>query len=106
MRDAWTKLNVSPAKIMLVENVLVKNLRYFLQQEQVLSKLYSYIHKEPPPADASSTSETLKYLQACHQLFETGFLSHKKIISLDSPVLQSIDKGYKYLTSWLSTLLM
>lgn len=85
--------------------MFVKNLKYFLQQEQVLSELYSYIHKEPPPADASSTSETLEYLQACHQLFETGFLSHEKITSLGSPVLQSIDKGYKYFTSWLSTLL-
>jgi len=77
----------------------------YFQQEQVLSELYQHTHLEPPPADKASTSETLEYLQACNRLFEAGFLSHDKITSLDSPVLQSIDKGYEYFTSWLSTLL-
>ena len=71
----------------------------------MLSELYWYIHQELSPPDASSTSETLECLQACHQLFEAGFLSHERIMSLNSPVLQRIEKGYEYFTSWLSTLL-
>jgi len=76
-----------------------------VQQEQVLSELYWYVHQDPPAVDASTTSETLEYLQACHKLFETGFLSHEKVTSLESPVLKNIDKGYEYFKSWLSTLL-
>lgn len=64
-----------------------------------------YIHQNPPPADAATTEKTLQYLQACHKLFEYGFHAHDKIVSLDSPVLKSIDGGYQYFTSWLSTLL-
>ena len=64
------------------------------QQEQILSELYSYVHQEQPPVDAAATKETLQYLEACNKLFENGFLSHEKIVSVDS-----------YFTSWLSTLL-
>lgn len=91
LRDSWTKLNVSPAKIM--------------QQEQVLTELYSHIHQDPPPADVDATVETHKFLEACSLLFEKGFLSHEKVSSMDSTVLQSISSGYQYFTSWLSTLL-
>jgi len=71
----------------------------------VLGELYWYVHQEPPPADANTTEETLKYLKACHKLFESGFLAHDKIVSLDSPILKNIDEGYQYFTSWLSTLM-
>ncbi|XP_065914376.1 uncharacterized protein [Dysidea avara] len=91
VRDSWTKLNVSPAKIM--------------QQEQVLGELFWYTNQDPLPADSDTTNETWEYLQACHKLFESGFLSHDKVDNMDSPVLQNIDDGYKYFTSWLSTLL-
>ena len=41
LRDAWTKLN---AKIMQVCVTLQLHVDYALQQEQVLTELYSYIH--------------------------------------------------------------
>jgi len=97
VRDAWTKLNVSPAIILYLE------LHNDLQQEQVLGGLYWNVHQDP--ADADVTEETWQYLQAYHKLFEIGFLSHDKVTSIDSPILQSIEDGYKYFTSWLSTLL-
>ena len=68
-------------------------------------KLYSYTHQNPLPSDAESTTETLKYLEACSQLFEKGFLCHEKICNMDSSVLQNISTGYKYFSEWLSTLL-
>ena len=37
-------------------------------------------------------------------LFENGFLSHSKIVSMQSPVLQSIQEGYSYFTVWHSNL--
>lgn len=49
--------------------------------------------------------ETLQYLQACHNLFEEGFLSHERITDMESTLLKNIDEGYEYFTSWLSTLL-
>jgi len=103
VRDAWTKLNVSPAKIMQVHTKHFTHILYF--QEQVLGDLYWYIHQDPPPTDAAMTQETLDYLQACSRIFESGFLSHQKITAEDSPVLKSINEGYQYFTSWLSTLL-
>ena len=71
----------------------------------MLGELYWYVHQEPPPADANTTEETLKYLKACHHLFECGFLAHDKVASLDSPVFNYIDQGFQYFTTWLTTLL-
>ena len=71
----------------------------------MLTELYAYVHQDPPPADAETTRETMKYLEACNNLFEKGFLCHEKITSLDSTVLQNISNGYNYFTTWLSTLL-
>jgi len=45
------------------------------------------------------------YLQACHNLFEVGFLSHEKVTNLESVVVTNIDKGYEYFSSWITTLL-
>ena len=81
------------------------DLTFVLQQEQILGELYWYIHQNPPPPDASNVSETLKYLEACSQLFEKGFLSHSKITSMESEVLKNIDKGYDYFSEWLSSIL-
>jgi len=106
LRDSWTKLNVSPAKIMQVHNSFYKFvISIYLQQEQVLTELYSYIHQDPPPADVNTVVETHNFLEACNLLFEKGFLSHEKVTSVECNVLQNISKGYQYYTSWLSTLL-
>ena len=53
-------------------------------------ELYSYTHQNPLPSDAESTTETLKYLEACNQLFEKGSLCYEKICDMDSSVLQNI----------------
>jgi len=108
IRDAWTKLNVSPAKIMQVCIHPILNCVLIFcsqQQEQVLTELYSYIHQNPSPTDAATTIETHRYLEACNQIFEKGFLCHDKICGLDSTVLHNISNGYKYFSTWLSLLL-
>jgi len=102
--DSWTILNVSPAKIMQV-NFAVRNFNYILKLLQQKQVLFWYSNQDPPLVDSSAANETWEYLQACHNLFEIGFLSHDKVVNMDSPVLKNINDGYKYFTSWLSTLL-
>ena len=65
-----------------------------------MGKLHWYVHQDPPPLDAATTSETLLYLEACNLLFEQGLLSHDRIRSMDSDVL---NKGYSYFTAWLDS---
>lgn len=57
-RDAWTRLNVKPAKIM--------------QQEEVLAELHE--HSQSDSVNCTSTKATFEYLSACNLLFENGFL--------------------------------
>jgi hypothetical protein len=90
IRDSWTKLNVTPAKIM--------------QQEHVLSELYNYIITNHDAEDVASVTNTLKYLESCHKIFERGFLSHCKVTSMDCEVLKSIDDAYKFFTDWINQL--
>ena len=47
----------------------------------------------------------LTYFQACHNLFELGFLSHDKVMNMESTVLAKIDKDYEFFSSWITTLL-
>lgn len=60
LRDAWTELNVVPAKVM--------------QQEQVLTELVHYTSQSPTPIDAQSVGKTRQYLEGCNLLFERGLL--------------------------------
>lgn len=71
----------------------------------MLSELYSYVNQNPAPADAKMVTVTLKYLEACHKLFENGFLSHDRIFNLDSDVLKSIDQGYNFFSTWFVELM-
>ena len=57
-----------------------------------------------PPVDAAEVMATHTYLRACHKLFEQGFLSHEKIESMDSHVLQNIQEGFSYFKSWCGEL--
>lgn len=75
------------------------------QQEQVLSELYWYTHQAVLPEDNASVLEALKYLEACHKLFEKGFLSHERITSADCEVLKNINEGYTYFKDWISSIL-
>ena len=69
-----------------------------MQQEQVLSELKTYSQSVP---EAKSTATTLEYLQACNNLFERGFLSHKPVGAMDCEVLANIAKGVLFFQRWL-----
>jgi len=85
----------------LLNNRCKIKVRYlFIQQEEVLTELYSYTHQEPPPPNVATTIEAHKYLEACSLMFEKGFLCHDKICSMNSTVLQNIFQGYKYFTDF------
>ena len=75
-----------------------------VQQEHVLTELYSYVDQNPPPSDAPSVKCTLKYLTACNQLFEQRFLSHKRVSSMEPEVLVNIEKGFHFFSEWLQSL--
>ncbi|XP_019856162.1 PREDICTED: uncharacterized protein LOC109584761 [Amphimedon queenslandica] len=87
IRDAWTKLNVTPAKIM--------------QQENVLTELFSYLHDNPNQSLSDGTKAVLSYLESCSKIFENGFLSHSKITDINCDTMKSINEGYKFFTRWL-----
>jgi len=86
-----------------VDNVIT--LFRALQQEQVLTELYSYIHQDPSPPDVATTIEAHRYLEACNLIFERGFLCHEKVTGMDSSVLKNISNGFDYFSSWISNLL-
>lgn len=76
-----------------------------MQQEQVLSELYAHIHQTPPPSDKVHVEATLKYLEACNRLFERGFLSHDRIMSMDSEIIQNITQGFKFFSAWIDEII-
>ena len=72
------------------------------QQEHVLAELQEYASQEPAPRDAPVVMETVRYLQACHQMFERGILGKKVFVkSMESPILKNMDSGYHYFSHWL-----
>ncbi|XP_044170712.1 uncharacterized protein LOC122954816 [Acropora millepora] len=83
-RDCWTRLNVKPAKIM--------------QQNAVIAELSEYTHNNP--ADAENVKKAIEYLEACRQLFERGILSHEKVTTDQSIVLQNMSDGYAFFVGW------
>ena len=74
-----------------------------LQQSYVLAELKKYLDSNP--ADAAATLLTVQFLEALNEMFEEGFLSHKQIDSLSSPVLLKMSSGYQFFTAWLNSLL-
>ena len=112
IRDSWTKLNVSPAKIMQVRFgiaiLFISDYSIYchlsIQQEQVLGELFNYISQNP--VDAVETKATLQYLESCHKLlFEKGFLSHDRIFGTDAAILKSINEGYLFFAKWHQSLI-
>jgi len=60
--DAWTELNIHPAKIMQVSYNFIHhfiNNFVFFKQEQVPGELHWYTHQDPLPDDVSTAKETL-----------------------------------------------
>jgi len=58
----------------------------------------------PPPEDADNVRLTLRYLEACKDLFEDGFLSHQKISSMKSEAIVSILNGFSFFEKWYQEL--
>ncbi len=46
------------------------------------------------------------YLEACSKVFENGFLSHERILDMDSKVLKSIEEGFSFFTKWLDQIIV
>ncbi|XP_065067938.1 uncharacterized protein LOC135693396 [Rhopilema esculentum] len=87
--DAWTKLNVAPAKIM--------------QQDNVLTDLYDHANPQDvaeKPKDFEATVLVRNYLLACNKIFERGVLSNSKITSSDLTIVNNIEDGYQFFEEW------
>lgn len=65
----------------------------------MLSELHDFCYGNDT---AKSCQKTLQYLEACSNIFENGFLSHKKVTHMDSPVLKSINEGYCFFVNWIN----
>ena len=55
----------------------------------------------PRPVGTSEAESTLKFLEACHLMFEKGFLSHDKVSLSNKKVLANIEEGYDFFCKWL-----
>lgn len=75
------------------------------QQEEVLTEIFSHTTSIPPPADVDSAQCTLRYLESCNKIFEKGLLSHERIKSSDSKILENIQLGFKFYCDWLDKIL-
>ena len=71
----------------------------------MLGELFDYLEQEPHPGDYISVKNTLRYLEACSKIFESGFLSHERVDSTKSKVVTSILEGFSFFTSWHQELL-
>ena len=56
------------------------------------------------PHDLAAVQQTHHYLEACNNLFEQGFLSHRKIENENADVLQHIMEGYNFFVRWHTSL--
>ena len=74
---------------------------YIVKQEHVISQLKEHMDSVPPPKYAPNVALTVKYLEACNQLFERGILSHTGIWSGEKCDTLEYGKGYNFFTSWL-----
>lgn len=45
-------------------------------------------------------TKAIEYLDACRQLFERGILSHEKVTTDQSIVLQNMSDGYAFFVGW------
>ena len=106
---AWTKLNVLPEKIMQVRLWQTVKLELFKSLLIVRTSAGRAVLVYPSRGDCSyrcrEDIRNLAYLEACHHLFERGFLCHDQIRGFNSEVLESINKGYRYFSGWLTDLL-
>ena len=70
----------------------------FLKQNAVIAELSEYTHNNP--ADAENVNKAIEYLDACRQLFERGILSHEKVTTDQTIVLENMSEGYAFFVGW------
>jgi hypothetical protein len=87
VRDAWTRLNVLPAKIMQQPYMLAAI-------EELAQESFGDEKKEHLAVHA--------YLKACNSLFENGILSSVPVNSPSSHVLSNIEEGFQFFQNWKS----
>jgi hypothetical protein len=92
VRDAWTRLNVKPSKIM--------------EQRPMLAALRQLADSENNAPYKASISATADFLEQCSIIFEYGILSNYRIRQGNQAVLQSILNGQNFFESWLTTVLL
>ena len=72
-----------------------------------MSEIFHHITESPEENDVlQSDKNTLKYLEACNKLFERGFLSHDRILDMNSEILRSIDEGFQFFVNWSNEILL
>lgn len=91
VRDAWTRLNVKPSKI--------------LQQRPMIAAIRQLADDEMNNAAKASINETANYLENCSEIFEYGILSHHMITSRNQTVLQRMTTGQQYFESWITSII-
>lgn len=69
-----------------------------LKQNTVIAELSEYVDNNP--ADAENVKKAIEYLDACRQLFERGILSHEKVTTNQSVVLQNMADGFAFFVGW------
>ena len=91
VRDAWTRLNVAPSKVMCQDN-LIAALRMLADEKDDM-------HAK------SSINMTANYLSACNELFERGILSNRTIRQSNTSCMDDILKGHRFFEEWLDSLM-
>ena len=91
IRDAWTRLNVKPSKIM--------------QQRPMIAAIQMIAEAERNEAAKASINATADYLEHCNIIFEYGFLSNYTISQGNQRVLESIMNGHHFFEKWLTSIL-
>lgn len=91
VRDAWTRLNVTPSKIM--------------QQPAMIAAIKILADNTNNAVAKQQITMTANYLDACYKIFETGVLSNYHIRQSSTEVLDRITEGNVFFESWITGLL-
>ena len=68
----------------------------------MLTEIFSHTKAVPPPADVDCT---LRYLESCNLVFEKGLLSHERIMTADSKIIENVQAGFEFFCDWLDEIL-
>ena len=71
----------------------------------MLTEIFSHTKAVPPPADVDSARCTLRYLESCSLIFEKGLLSHERIMTVDSKIIENVQAGFEFFCDWLDEIL-